>query len=63
MSLFQVRRSKEKARFPVSLLCKIDGRGFEERLLRLEGETALEEEPRGCHPHGEDPRGPSEKQG
>ena len=34
-----------------------DARSLQERLLRLEMQAALQEEPPGLRPHGEDPRG------
>jgi hypothetical protein len=51
----------ERTNFPIPLMCRMLG-VFEERLLRLEGQAALQEEPRGCRPHCQDPRDPSKEQ-
>jgi hypothetical protein len=50
----------EKANYPVSLLCKV--LKVEERLLRLEGPSALQEGHGERHPHREDQGDPPQEQ-
>jgi putative transposase len=47
----------ERANYPVAVLCAGCSKSPRAATLRLEIQAALQEEPRECRPHGEDPRG------
>jgi putative transposase len=47
----------ERANYPVAVLCAGCSKSPRAATLRLEIQTALQQEPRGLRPHTEDPRG------